>query len=111
MRSTPPLDLTRKTLRATICRECPRRPPGSQTWESSQPRPCEPQCRLFVNLPMLYERGRLLDPMLASHRNVIGKLLEAIKRHDRRLPPSPPDGLTRQSQRVLDKLVNVFDGN
>lgn len=108
MQRRPTLELAQRALRAAICTACPHRPPGSENLGANVPRPCETHCRLFVHLPVLYERAKLLDPMLACHRKVIGEMIKSLTRGSAPKQPCRSDGLTRQSKSVTDTLTNLF---
>lgn len=46
------LDVMTRALRAEVCPQCSQRQPLGP-WPLNQPRPCEKDCTIFINLPKL----------------------------------------------------------
>ena len=55
MQHSPPLEIARRALRASICPACYQRPPHSETLPPAFARSCEPRCALFEQIGALHE--------------------------------------------------------
>ena len=53
MQHHPTLDVAKLAVRSQICTKCYQRPAGSEKWDDSVPRTCEPMCTIFAGLPNL----------------------------------------------------------
>ena len=57
----PILNVEHRLVREIACVHCYQRPPGSEAFDPSVPRPCETKCSLFYHLPTLVEIARRVD--------------------------------------------------
>jgi hypothetical protein len=76
MRHPFELLMMKRLVRARICPKCEARPPGSERFNSTVPRPCEPACPLFVHLAQL---GGLAAQTALSDEPAPGRHERAIK--------------------------------
>ncbi len=53
MQHLPTLEVMKRGLRAEVCPQCSQREPAGGDWPFDEPRPCEPGCTIFLNLPRL----------------------------------------------------------
>ena len=104
MRRTTTLQDVQRLTRARVCAQCPYRTPGTDSKGNDFARPCESSCALFVQLPLLREAARQLDPMVGHRPRVLGQLIRRISRRD-----GMRSGTTRRNgKRVADLLEELF---
>lgn len=53
MQHLPTLEVMKRSVRAAVCPRCTQREPAGEWPHLEQPRPCEPTCTIFQNLPRL----------------------------------------------------------
>jgi hypothetical protein len=47
------IEILKRAVRSRVCTVCFKRPPGSETLDAETPRSCEPQCAIFMHLPVM----------------------------------------------------------
>lgn len=75
--TSKPLAIAQKSLRSTVCPTCHRRQPENEQWpDVTQPRPCEPSCTIFINLPKLMRIAHNVEsPDLGAYEAAINELV------------------------------------
>lgn len=94
--------------RVAVCRQCFRRPPGSEALGSDVPRSCQAGCEVFEHLPRLARAAACVDPMLGPYERPLGQLIERICTG----ADGPGRGcpLYRYSGEVVEVLARVAGG-
>ena len=113
MRNVPSLALVEREVRRAICTRCPRRPPGSEQWGLTEPRPCEHGCALFQNLPRLSRVAATVDPMVGRRRRVLKHYLGRLAETESAAGPDALRGdnpLRRRGRRLISILDRVAAG-
>lgn len=76
MQHLPSLVVMQRALRHNICTQCFKRPSGSESLRPDQPRICEPQCQVFVNLPKLREIAAAVNsPTLGAYEHAVKEVV------------------------------------
>ena len=76
MQHLPSLVVMQRAIRHNVCTQCFLRPSGSEKLGSDQPRACEPDCQIFVNLPRLREiAGSVDSPTLGAYEHAIKEVV------------------------------------
>ena len=103
MRRPASMNLMERDVRQAICRDCPRRPAGSERWGPTVPRACEPECALFVHLPRLKYVAERVDPMVGYRPGVLRHCVDDVIRTCRR----EEDAISLRLNR--EELVQIID--
>jgi len=54
MQHLPTLEVMTRAVRSEVCTQCSQREPAQGDWPHlDRPRPCEPECTIFINLPKI----------------------------------------------------------
>ena len=53
MQHLPTLEVAQSAIREKVCTRCYQRPAGSEKWDHTVERPCQPTCTIFAGLPNL----------------------------------------------------------
>lgn len=67
----------KRAVRAEVCPQCTQREPADGDWPHlDKPRPCEPGCTIFLNLPrmrdiVVHTEGRSITPYQDAMRELI----------------------------------------
>jgi len=70
-----PLEVTKRALRSEVCPQCIQRQPDGP-WPLDQPRPCEGECTIFINLPQLLLVAReVKSPSIGPYEHAIQQLI------------------------------------
>ncbi len=104
MQSTPNLEDVQRHVRAQVCAGCPYRTPGTDADRPDQPRPCENDCPLFVQLPVLAETARQVDPLVGHPRGMLVRLMVEIGRSGKR----GRETVACHGRKVINLLENLF---
>jgi hypothetical protein len=91
-------------VRAQICADCPFRTPGTVANGLNQSRPCEKDCPLFVQLPVLAETARQVDPLVGHPRGMLVRLMVEIGRSGKR----GRETVACHGRKVINLLENLF---
>lgn len=100
----PTLSHVQRLVRARVCARCPYRTPGTDFHGIDTPRPCESSCGLFVQLPVLREAARQLDPMVGHRSRVLARLVRGMRRD----PSKRAELLRSHGKSVVDLLEELF---
>ena len=116
MRRLPTIELLRRALRERVCTQCVQRPEGSEHDPPTQPRACEPQCTVFLNLPKLKQIARMVHaPTLGPYEEVFREEICSSCQasptsgdfcHERTVQDCP---LSRQASEVLETITRVLE--
>lgn len=75
MQHLPTLEVMARAIRAEVCPQCSQREPHG-LWPLDQPRPCEAQCTIFINLPTLRNVAEQIDsPFLLPYERAMEQLI------------------------------------
>ncbi|MCC6581285.1 MAG: hypothetical protein IT440_12690 [Phycisphaeraceae bacterium] len=73
MLNLPRSQVIERAVRQRICTQCFNRPEGSETLGPDEPRPCQPNCTIFINLPRLVDvTQRVHSPSMSPYERVVG---------------------------------------
>ena len=106
------LEVMRRALRSEICTQCSQRPPGSESFEATVARTCEPLCPIFKNLPRLQSIARRVDgPAMAPYELAV--LNRVCQNCDRSLTAGDycHENLTRDCplSRYMAQVITVIE--
>jgi hypothetical protein len=93
-----------RNIRAQVCADCPFRTPGTDANGVNQPRPCEKDCPLFVQLPPLAEMARQVDPLVGHPTRTLVHMMLEIGRSGKRGAAT----VANNGRKVVKLLENLF---
>lgn len=113
-----PIGWMKLGLRARVCSQCRAVPNVADSWPLLAPRPCEPHCALFVQLPRLarlLERHHAKPP--AGYEEFVLKLLcdsldefpGTLRSSHPAVKPSPFLEYLPEALATLERIVGLFD--
>jgi hypothetical protein len=94
-------------LRVAVCKQCFRRPPGSESLGADVPRTCQPTCELFINLARLVRTATCIDPMLGPYDRPLRERIESICTDDDDDGPGHACPLYRYRDDVIGVLTRT----
>ena len=76
MQQVATLELMQRIIRSKICTSCFLRPKGTESMGPMDPRPCEPICQIFINLPQLKKISEhTKSDDMAVYEEAIGEMI------------------------------------
>lgn len=104
------LERVQLSLRAKICRDCPYRTAGSESFRIDDQPNCETSCEIFTYLPQLIEAAACADPMAGNFSRVIRARIRAIC--DQNPAPIGTSGrrrpLVRHRRAIVSELAKLL---
>jgi hypothetical protein len=105
MENSPSLEDVQRHVRAQVCAGCSRRTPGTDAYRPDQSRPCENDCPLFIQLPVLAEAARQVDPLVGHPRRILVRLMVEIGHRGKRGAAT----VARHGRKVINLLERLFE--
>jgi len=104
MLCSPTLKDVEERVRVQVCANCPNRTPGTDQNRADQQRSCERDCPLFVQLSVLTEAARQVDPMMGNPIRRLRRMIVEISRNGKHRAAV----IARNGRKVIRILENLF---
>lgn len=104
MLCSPNLKDVQQHIQAQVCADCLFRTPGTDAIGLNHGRPCEKDCPLFVQLSVLAETAREVDPLVGDPRRTLVRQMREIGRRSKRGAAT----VAHHGRKVIELLEYLF---